>query len=69
MRNGDLYKMTSMVKTGTPMEEVLHTYRNRYSADEIWSFFPKKEDPKKAVKKKAARKKVAEAETETDPLG
>lgn len=52
MRNGDLYKMTNLLKQGTSLEHIHRLWRNEYSPEEINKFLapPKKRGrPKKEV--------------------
>ena len=51
MRNGDVYKIQGMAKSGVSESDIVHHFRNRYEADEVRKFLP--------VKAKASRRKAA----------
>ncbi len=52
MRNGDAYKIKSMVKAKVSDSDIVEYFRNRYNADEVKRFIPSP-PLKKAAKKKA----------------
>lgn len=38
MKNGDLYRMQGLLKTGSSLDDVINRFKNRYSREEIESF-------------------------------
>lgn len=38
MKNGDLYKIQGLLKSGTSFDDIVHRFRNVYSREEIESF-------------------------------
>ncbi len=55
MRNGDCYKIQSMVKLGVSDSDIVKHFRHRYAETEVLRFLPEK---------KKAKKKPVEKESE-----
>ena len=46
MRNGDVYKIAGMLKTGLSETDIVRFFRNRYSEEEVKRFIPQKRKPR-----------------------